>query len=1388
MWTREGFTGGPGRPARAARPAASSAIVRFSLGQVGDVEVTPGTTLAECRDVLDALLGPSAGAELSVSGHVLVPEQVAGLPPWLPGSHVDVGPTGPGRWGGTVDLATLASAPWHAAVVAGPDAGAVAAPGPDGRLSLGRGPGLSRDDGARLALSDPAVSRRHAVLLTGRRGVTVRDVGSANRTWRRRVRRGTRAERALPPWRAAGPAPWRPVRRRARLRAGDRLRLGGTELELRDEVTPSPSGASPGSGAGARASGADGGAGRTGVGEPSAPKTSDGEPGARAGRVAAAVAPLLVAGAMAAVLHNPVFLLMAAVGPLVAVVPAVSARLARRRSAGGPLPDLGPDAAALTVLLARGCTDLPTWWTLARDGLAVLADDDARGAVGRVLVGGALLDPTVALTLLTVPDASAGWSWARWVAPRLGGEPGARVAAAGAAALDVRTGRHLVVADGPGAWRTDLERWWLARGPAGTERPDRAVVVLLGPGAARPAWCRWLLTVTDGRAHLSGHLTATRVTRDLPAPGASLAWAEAFARQLAARDAAHPGRPVTDAAGLSTPGAELPACVGPGDVGLPCDVDAVVGVWGAGAAGRRVLPGLRVPLGLAAGPQGVRTAWLDLLTDGPHALVAGTTGAGKSELLQALVLGLALRHPPAELGLVLLDFKGGAGLRACADLPHVVGRVSDLDPEQAVRALEGLTAELRRREALLAAAGVSDLESLRCRTAEAGAEAAPARLVVVVDEFRALAEDLPDFVPALVRLAAQGRSLGMHLVLATQRPAGAVTAQMRANLALRVCLRVTDAAESRDVVDVPDAADLPARSPGRAVVRRADGAPETVQTTWVALPARRRPPVRRALEWTSFGTPEQGGEADGTSGATWLAGVVTAAAERLGVPPATPLWTPPLPALVGHRELADATRPGAARAGDSPRGDRTGGPTGSADLVLGLTDPPGAARRELLTWDGVGLLLVAGAAGSGRTTAAARAGIAALASGRHVHAVGPVAALLPGAHPGLGTTVDDRDPRRLARLLTLLATGSTGSARGDCPGAILLVDDVPAAAAALERLPRGVGSDLVERLARDAARCGIGLLVTGHPRDVARLAPLATARLVLPVADAGDDGLLGVPRELSGRTLPGRAVLVAGGTARRCHVAMPDAAGAGAGAHGSPVGAPAPLRLRPIPERVPRTPGVRPTTSAAGWEVTVGAGGDDAGPVAVDARRGVLVVGPGGSGRSTALATLALGLAAAGRRVSVLARDGALTALAGTPGLRCVPTAEAAALGAPAARATGRDVDVLVVDDLDLVARSCGELDDRLAAWVHAVERGDPAPAVLASCRTDRAAAAYRGAVAALRGSAPALVLSPGEPGSAEAAGADVAAGCDPTLPRHPGRGVLVVQGRAAPVQVAGPA
>ncbi|MBX9247085.1 cell division-like protein, partial [Actinotalea ferrariae] len=552
-------------------------------------------------------------------------------------------------------------------------------------------------------------------------------------------------------------------------------------------------------------------------------------------------------------------------------------------------------------------------------------------------------------------------------------------------------------------------------------------------------------------------------------------------------------------------------------VGTPTSAD-LAARWAARTATPEALTSLAAPVAATD-----RVVVLDLLADGPHALVAGTTGAGKSELLQAWLLALAVRHPPGELAMVLVDYKGGASFGHCARLPHVVGLVTDLDPGLAGRALAGLRSELARRKRLLAGAGVTDVEDLRA------ARTAPPRLLVVVDEFRAMAADLPDFVPGLVDLAAQGRSLGLHLVLATQRPAGAVTAQMRANLALRVCLRVTDAADSVDVVEVPDAAALPPDVPGRAVVRRG-GRTTVVQTAWA--------PLGRGA-WTPPPGP------DGTVTARWvgrpavprpgprevrtpssrdhaaaLTDAVLGAADRLGLSRPAPVWSPPLPDVVPEERLdgsADETDDG---------------------LVLGLVDLPDLPGHRPLVWSARGPLVVAGRPGSGRTTTVRTTARAALARGWEVHVVGPAGLDLP-PHPGLGTTASADHPAVVARLLHLLLERSAAPAHLAPPPTLLAVDDVGTVQRALERLPRGAGAELLERVLRDGPRRGLRVVVAGAPGDLTRQARHATDRLVL-ATETHDDVLLGVPSALApGPRPPGRAVHLGPAEARRCQVALP---------------------------------------------------------------------------------------------------------------------------------------------------------------------------------------------------------------------------------------------------------
>lgn len=179
----------------------------------------------------------------------------------------------------------------------------------------------------------------------------------------------------------------------------------------------------------------------------------------------------------------------------------------------------------------------------------------------------------------------------------------------------------------------------------------------------------------------------------------------------------------------------------------------------------------------------------DLVREGPHAVVWGATGSGKSVTVTAMVARLAMRYPPERLVCVLIDFKGGAGLRVLERLPHTVGSITDMDGPSVARALTGLHAELLRREKILHSHAVADIGEL-------SGEVAMPRLMIVIDEAAWLLTNFPDFQTALSDVLARGRSLGVHVVISTQRITGVLTHAMMANISLRVCGRVSDGADA----------------------------------------------------------------------------------------------------------------------------------------------------------------------------------------------------------------------------------------------------------------------------------------------------------------------------------------------------------------------------------------------------------------------------------------------------------------------------------------------------------------------------------------------------------------------------------------------------------------
>lgn len=292
---------------------------------------------------------------------------------------------------------------------------------------------------------------------------------------------------------------------------------------------------------------------------------------------------------------------------------------------------------------------------------------------------------------------------------------------------------------------------------------------------------------------------------------------------------------------------------------------------------------------------------LDLVRDGPHAVIGGTTGSGKSELIVAWLLAMAATREPERFGFLLLDFKGGATAGVLSALPHCRGVATDLDGALADRALSSLRAELRYRERCLAEAGITDVGDPRCDLG---------RLVVVVDELAALLSASPDAHALLSDIAARGRSLGVHLILCTQRPAGVIRESLLANCGLRILLRVNDPADSRWLVGSDAAARLPRDAPGRCVIATHSG---------------------HILSQIAHAT---------------RADVATIRARYPGGVAARAVWLPPLPAILSLREVPSV-------------------PVGT--LALGLLDEPEEQRRRPALWRPAehGPLLLAGGPRSG---------------------------------------------------------------------------------------------------------------------------------------------------------------------------------------------------------------------------------------------------------------------------------------------------------------------------------------------------------------------------------------------------------------------------------------
>ncbi|MFH8788125.1 FtsK/SpoIIIE domain-containing protein [Streptomyces roseoverticillatus] len=858
--------------------------------------------------------------------------------------------------------------------------------------------------------------------------------------------------------------------------------------------------------------------------------------------------------------------------------------------------------------------DMPVGVDLTGDGvLGIAGEREATAALARWAVAQAAIlhsPRDVRITVLTDAAGAAGWEWVRWLPHARPGQGGVAAPAAGGPAVTLGNDPETVAAR-----VTELVSAVRSRSRAResglsgtlTAEPDLLVVLdgarLLRdvPGMIQvlkegPAVRVFLICVDREERMLpeecvsvcsvgARELTLRRTGRtDVTTARPDLvdaAWCERIARALA---------PVRDVTPDGSDG--LPA-----RVGLlrlldlePPRGDELVRRWERRPAATGML--------LGSGYSG--PVAFDLVKDGPHALIAGTTGAGKSELLQTLVATLAAVNRPDEMTFVLVDYKGGSAFKDCVRLPHTLGMVTDLDSHLVERALTSLGAELTRREHVLAGVGAKDHPEYRALRRRNPALAPLPRLLLVIDEFATLARDVPEFIPGLVSIAQRGRSLGIHLVLATQRPAGVVTADIRANTNLRISLRVTDAMDSQDVLEVNDAVGISAGTPGRALARIGHRSVLPFQTAYAGTPREDGPaeagpvavrPERtvtaagiRATDvtWAQLGRPapaagpdlaaeDDAGALEDPSGPTDLTALVEAvqeAAGALGIPQQPSPWLPPLPHRLTLDDLPERPVP-------------AGLPDGYlAPVPWALADLPGAQRQEALELDlsAFGHLYVIGTPRSGRSQVLRT--LAGALARRHstadVHLYGidagggSLAALTPLPH--CGAVVPRGDLERLGRLLSrlmaetarrqelLTAHGAGGLAElrsllrpEDRPAHIVvLVDGWDSLVALLGDLDGGRPVQELTALIREGAPLGIHVVATSERALLTgKAAALNDDRLLLRLTDRSEYTLAGIPaKQVPELVPPGRAWRGGSGTEIQVALLGRSAQGAAAPAGG----------------------------------------------------------------------------------------------------------------------------------------------------------------------------------------------------------------------------------------------
>ncbi|TDU03893.1 S-DNA-T family DNA segregation ATPase FtsK/SpoIIIE [Streptomyces sp. 846.5] len=587
--------------------------------------------------------------------------------------------------------------------------------------------------------------------------------------------------------------------------------------------------------------------------------------------------------------------------------------------------------------------------------------------------------------IAAAPGAGPEWEWAKWL-PHV---------------------QHPTESDGAGSARMictslDALEGMLADQLAGRARfhrdstpvPEQPHLVVVLDGAAVGAD-----SVLAGGEGLQGVTVIEVVPGDLDEPRGALAVVVSPERmQLSTVGSVYHGRPdllsAWQAEALARQLAPLRASIGDDDEPLLANLDFtdLMGVGDAMSVDvartwrpRAMHDKLRVPIGLGAGGEPVMLDLKEAALEGmgPHGLCVGATGSGKSELLRTLVLGLAMTHSSETLNFVLADFKGGATFAGMADMPHTSAVITNMAEELTLvdRMRDSITGELNRRQELLRAAGnyanVHDYE--RARAAGAPLEPLPS-LLLIIDEFSELLTAKPDFIEMFIQIGRIGRSLGVHLLLASQRLEEGRLRGLDTYLSYRIGLRTFSAAESRAALGVPDAYHLPP-VPGVGYLKFGTDVMAQFKAAYVSGPyrsgavqestgrvRRQRPvlftgaPVAKPLLPLNEMEPEAPRRQDDALADTVL-DVIVDRLEGQG-PPAHQVWLPPL----SEAPALDQLLPPLGAVPDRGLCAPEYAGTGRLVAPIGLVDKPFEQRRDLLYLD------FSGAAGHGMVVGGPRSG------------------------------------------------------------------------------------------------------------------------------------------------------------------------------------------------------------------------------------------------------------------------------------------------------------------------------------------------------------------------------------------------------------------------------